>query len=63
VMISAGAKIIGNINIGEGSKIGAGSLVIKSMPAHVTVVGVPASVIGTPLDEIPALNMDQNLDG
>ena len=63
VMISAGAKIIGNINIGEGSKIGAGSLVIKSMPAHVTVVGVPAAVIGTPLDEIPALNMDQNLDG
>jgi len=38
-------------------------LVIKSMPAHVTVVGVPAAVIGTPLDEIPALNMDQNLDG
>jgi len=32
------------------------------MPAHATVVGVPASVIGVPLDEIPALNMNQNLD-
>ena len=62
VMISAGAKIIGNVSIGEGSKIGAGSLVLKSMPAHATVVGVPASVIGVPLDEIPALNMNQNLD-
>ena len=63
VMISAGAKLIGDINIGEGTKIGAGSLVLKSMPAHATVVGVPASVVGMPLDEIPALNMNHNLDG
>ena len=63
VMISAGAKLIGDITIGEGTKIGAGSLVLKSMPAHATVVGVPASVVGMPLDEIPALNMNQNLDG
>ena len=62
-MISAGAKLIGDINIGEGTKIGAGSLVLKSMLAHATVVGVPASVVGIPLDEIPALNMNQNLDG
>jgi hypothetical protein len=32
------------------------------MPAHATVVSVPASVIGVPLDEISALNMNQNLD-
>ena len=61
VMISAGAKILGNISIGEGVKIGAGSLVLESVPAHVTVVGVPAKVVGRPSEELPALEMDQSL--
>jgi len=62
VMISAGAKIIGNIKIGDGVKVGAGSLVIESIPPHVTVVGVPAKIIGAPLEGTPSFDMNQNLD-
>ncbi|HAZ80088.1 MAG TPA: serine O-acetyltransferase [Porticoccaceae bacterium] len=62
VLISAGAKVIGNVVVKEGSKIGAGSLVIDSVPAHATVVGVPARVVGRPSEGMPALNMNQNLD-
>ncbi len=59
VMISTGAKLIGDITIGEQSKIGAGSLVLNSVPAQVTAVGVPAYVVGTPAEEIPAFDMNQ----
>ncbi|WAI11826.1 MAG: serine O-acetyltransferase [Buchnera aphidicola (Macrosiphum albifrons)] len=45
VIIGAGAKILGNIEIGLEAKIGAGSIVLKSVPAYVTVVGVPAKII------------------
>jgi serine O-acetyltransferase len=62
VMISAGAKILGNITVGEGSKVGAGSLLLGDVPAHVTVVGVPAKIIGRPDGNAPALEMDQYLD-
>ena len=62
VMISTGAKIIGDITIGEGAKIGAGSLVLHSVAPHVTVAGVPGVVVGAPLEEMPALGMNQNLD-
>jgi serine O-acetyltransferase len=61
-MISAGAKILGNIDIGEGVKVGAGSLVLDPVPPHVTVVGVPAKIVGTPGEVSPALEMDQRLD-
>ena len=61
VMISAGAKILGNVLIGDGVKIGAGSLVLESVPAHVTVAGVPAKIVGTPREASPALEMDQYL--
>ena len=60
VMISTGAKLIGDITIGEHSKIGAGSLVLNSVPAHVTAVGVPAYVVGTPVEDIPAFDMNQH---
>jgi len=46
VLISAGAKILGNLSIGEGAKIGAGSLVLESIEPFATVAGVPARVIG-----------------
>ena len=59
--VPAGAKILGNISIGEGVKIGAGSLVLESVPEHVTVVGVPAKIVGRPVEELPALEMDQSL--
>ncbi len=45
VVIGAGAKVLGNIIIGEGSRIGANSVVIESVPPHSTVVGIPARII------------------
>jgi serine O-acetyltransferase len=45
VMISAGAKILGPVVIGEGSKIGAGSVVLKDVPPFSTVVGIPGKVV------------------
>lgn len=45
VLISSGAKVLGNITIGEYAKIGAGAVVIKDVPANSTVVGVPAKVV------------------
>lgn len=45
VMVSAGASILGPVRIGEGSKIGAGSVVLKDVPPYSTVVGVPGRVV------------------
>ena len=44
-VIGAGAKILGNITIGEHSKIGANSVVVKEVPAHSTAIGIPARVV------------------
>lgn len=59
VMIGAGAKILGNIEIGEGARVAAGSVVTKPVPPHVTVAGVPACVIGKAGSRIPAKVMEQ----
>jgi serine O-acetyltransferase len=59
VLIGAGAKILGNITVGEGSRIAAGSVVLKDVPAHVTVAGVPAKVVGSAGCAEPALEMEQ----
>jgi serine O-acetyltransferase len=45
VVVGVGAKLIGDISIGENSKIGAGSVVVTSVPANATVVGVPGRVV------------------
>jgi serine O-acetyltransferase len=45
VIIGAGAKILGNITIGKGSKIGANSVVVKDVPPYSTVVGIPGKII------------------
>lgn len=63
VLISAGAKILGNIEVGEGAKVGAGSVVLESVPPHTTVAGVPAKVVGRPGCDMPARDMDQNFNG
>jgi len=62
VMIGAGAKILGNIEIGEGAKVGAGSIVLHSVLPHTTVVGNPARQAGKPRHARPALDMDQSFD-
>jgi serine O-acetyltransferase len=58
VLIGAGAKILGNIRIGDCSRVGAGSVVVKDVPPHVTVVGVPARIIGQSTAD-PSTTMDQ----
>lgn len=45
VVVSAGAKILGSFEVGEGSKIGAGSVVLKPVPPNCTVVGVPGRIV------------------
>ncbi|KXV02118.1 serine acetyltransferase [Acetobacter cerevisiae] len=61
VLIGAGAKVLGNIEVGEGAKIGAGSIVLESVPPFTTVVGNPARKVGTKHSGMPALSMDQML--
>jgi serine O-acetyltransferase len=61
VMIGAGAKILGNIEIGHCARIAAGSVVIKPVPHNVTVAGVPAKVIGEAGCAEPSRTMDQML--
>jgi serine O-acetyltransferase len=60
VLISAGAKILGNIKVGTGAKVGAGSVVLEDVPAHTTVAGVPAKVVGRPISDQPALEMEHD---
>jgi serine O-acetyltransferase len=61
VMIGAGAKILGNIEIGHCARIAAGSVVLKPVPNNVTVAGVPARVIGEAGCSEPSRTMDQML--
>ena len=60
VLIGASASVIGNIEIGAGAKIGAGSVVMKDVPPHVTVAGVPAEIVGRPQGASPAEDVDQS---
>lgn len=61
VLIGAGAKILGNIEIGSCSRVAAGSVVLKPVPEKSTVAGVPAKVVGTAGCSEPARLMDQLL--
>ena len=61
VLIGSGAKILGNIEVGQGTKVGAGSVVLDDVPAHVTVVGVPAKIVGKPACYRPCETMEQNV--
>jgi serine O-acetyltransferase len=62
VLIGAGAKILGNIKVGDGSKIAAGSIVLDEVPPHTTVAGIPAKAVGRPKSVEPALLMDQEFE-
>jgi serine O-acetyltransferase len=61
VLLGAGAKILGNIEIGENSKVAAGSVVLRSVPPRSTVAGVPARLIGRVGNVEPARDMDQTI--
>ncbi|HZS81622.1 MAG TPA: serine O-acetyltransferase [Stellaceae bacterium] len=61
VLLSAGAKVLGNIEIGRSAKVGAGSVVLSSVPPCATVAGVPAKIVGWCRESMPALAMDQSL--
>ena len=61
VLLCAGAKVLGNVEIGRGAKVGAGSVVLHSVPPHATVAGVPARVVAWSQSAVPALEMDQSL--
>ena len=59
VMISAGAKVIGSFTVGENSKIGAGSVVLREVPPNCTVVGVPGRIVRRNDKKVPQADMDQ----
>jgi serine O-acetyltransferase len=62
VMIGAGAKILGNVEVGACAKVGAGSVVLEPVPVRCTVAGVPARLMGPCASPKPALSMDQGFD-
>ncbi|BDW85008.1 MULTISPECIES: serine O-acetyltransferase [Roseicyclus] len=61
VLIGAGAKVLGNIRIGNCSRIAAGSVVLEEVPACKTVAGVPARIVGEAGCAQPAMSMDHLL--
>jgi len=61
VLLGAGAKILGNIEIGHCSRVAAGSVVLHNVPSNTTVAGVPAKVVGTAPCAEPSRMMDQIL--
>jgi serine O-acetyltransferase len=63
VLIGAGAKILGNIEVGQCARVASGSVVLQPVPPKTTVAGVPARVVGTAGCAEPARSMDQILSG
>jgi serine O-acetyltransferase len=64
VMIGAGAKVLGNIEVGEDARIAAGSVVLENVAPRCTVAGIPARPVGGSCSEglTPAHEMDQRFD-
>jgi serine O-acetyltransferase len=62
VLLSMGAKILGNIEIGEYSRVGAGSVVLKSVPAGCTAVGIPAKLVNCAGSERPSQEMNHLIE-
>ena len=61
VLISSAAQILGNVEIGKGAKVAAGSVVLSDVEPN-TVAGVPAIVVGKPSSEKPATDVDHTLE-
>lgn len=62
VLLGAGAKVLGAVEIGAAAKVGAGSLVLESVPSRRTVAGVPARLVGRHSDKAPARSMRHQLE-
>jgi serine O-acetyltransferase len=62
VLLSMGAKILGNIEVGEYSRVGASSVVLKSVPPGCTAVGVPAKLVNCAGCDRPSQEMNQVID-
>ena len=58
VVVGAGAKVLGNITIGDFVKVGANSVVLRSVPSNSTVIGIPGRIIKTIGDRVPEATMD-----
>ena len=61
VLLGAGAKVLGNITIGDYARIASGAVVLKPVPSGCTAVGVPARLVNCPTCEEPARSMDHTL--
>lgn len=61
VLLGAGAKVLGNITVGDYAKVASGSVVLKPVPAGCTVAGVPARLVNCPTEATPARTMDHTL--
>ena len=61
VLLGAGAKVLGNITIGDYAKVASGSVVLKNVPPHCTAAGVPARLVNCPTCDEPARTMDHTL--
>jgi serine O-acetyltransferase len=61
VLLGAGAKVLGNITVGDYAKIASGSVVLRPIPAGCTAAGVPARLVNCPTCEEPARSMDHTL--
>ena len=59
-VLGSGAIVLGPITVGRGAKVGAGSVVVRSVPPEATVVGVPARIAGTPQSSVPSEQLDHN---
>ena len=60
VVVGAGAKILGDITIGEGSRVGAGTVVVQSVPENSTVVGIPGRVVKKEGEKIPTVSLEHS---
>jgi serine O-acetyltransferase len=61
VLLGAGAKVLGNIKVGDYAKVASGSVVLRDVPPHCTAAGVPARLVNCPTCEEPSKTMDHTL--